>query len=442
MKIGYVSRAYFPQTTGGGEIHLNQIMMRASMSGHEVRLITIDLLESNSEINISNANVSGFPASMISGSSELMRYSKKLESINFYKEFLKAEKFDLLHFYNLHDMIPFLLAALELRIGTVVTALDFFLFCRRSDHMRYGVELCPLGTRGAECEKCLSLGWSKSHIVAARSASLLFGAYDHEFRSAIMWLTKRDLFPSLGQRAISAAIEAVRREILVGSVIFVAPSKYMAKFLSVNGIPGDKIREIPYGTDIVAHQHKRKIEHSVKIGFIGRCVPQKGIMTLLMAMEKLQSMSSLTLDIYFPETEGDFVNSVTKKVGLLTNTKIVGKAERKDLPEIFSKMEFLVVPSEWPENSPIIISEAHACGVPVLCSDFAGLNAEAAVEKGVILFRMGDVDDLVDKIIGLQQSEDLRAYIDQIPPIPTIQDTYEVIEQLYTEVINQKRYEV
>jgi glycosyltransferase involved in cell wall biosynthesis len=55
---------------------------------------------------------------------------------------------------------------------------------------------------------------------------------------------------------------------------------------------------------------------------------------------------------------------------------------------------FVVFPSEWYENLPLVVIEAFSCGVPVIASRLGAM--EELVEHGHtgLLFRPGDVNDL------------------------------------------------
>ena len=68
---------------------------------------------------------------------------------------------------------------------------------------------------------------------------------------------------------------------------------------------------------------------------------------------------------------------------------------------------FLVIPSNWFEGCPLVISEAMSHGLPVIASRIGGLPE--VVEDGVtgLLFEPGDVDDLVGKIRLLWDSPEL-----------------------------------
>jgi len=52
-------------------------------------------------------------------------------------------------------------------------------------------------------------------------------------------------------------------------------------------------------------------------------------------------------------------------------------------------MDVLVVPSTWYENTPFVVLEAFAAGVPVIAADLGGLG-EIVDEKNGLLFAAGD----------------------------------------------------
>jgi len=50
-------------------------------------------------------------------------------------------------------------------------------------------------------------------------------------------------------------------------------------------------------------------------------------------------------------------------------------------------VDWVVVPSIWWENSPLVIQEAFAHGRPVICSDIGGMAEKVAHEKNGLHFR-------------------------------------------------------
>ncbi len=71
-----------------------------------------------------------------------------------------------------------------------------------------------------------------------------------------------------------------------------------------------------------------------------------------------------------------------------------GGYRQEEMAHLLHAADWVVVPSIWWENAPLVILEAFAAGRPVICSDVGGM-AEL-VEDGVngLHFRMGDDADL------------------------------------------------
>ena len=56
--------------------------------------------------------------------------------------------------------------------------------------------------------------------------------------------------------------------------------------------------------------------------------------------------------------------------------------------------DFVVVPSIWWENSPIVIQEALAVGRPVICSNIGGMAEKVSPGVAGLHFQVGDAADL------------------------------------------------
>jgi len=60
--------------------------------------------------------------------------------------------------------------------------------------------------------------------------------------------------------------------------------------------------------------------------------------------------------------------------GLDARVTFVGHVENRRIATIYQQIDVLVVPSVWPENSPVTITEAMASGIPVIASDVGGIS--------------------------------------------------------------------
>lgn len=72
---------------------------------------------------------------------------------------------------------------------------------------------------------------------------------------------------------------------------------------------------------------------------------------------------------------------------------------RNDVISIIKMCNVAVLSSHW-EGFGLAAAEAMACGVPTIASDVKGLNK--VVENGGLLFEKGNIEDLKDKILSLE----------------------------------------
>ena len=93
------------------------------------------------------------------------------------------------------------------------------------------------------------------------------------------------------------------------------------------------------------------------------------MITLLKAMNHI--------DGSFLKIAGDGpIRSVLEKYvkdNKLKNVEFLGSLDGKLLKSLLSKASFVVVPSEWYENSPMVIYESFAVGKPVIGSRMGGI---------------------------------------------------------------------
>ena len=76
------------------------------------------------------------------------------------------------------------------------------------------------------------------------------------------------------------------------------------------------------------------------------------------------------------------------------------------MKEVMSRARAVVIPSEWYDNYPVVISHAYAHGKPVIASAINGIPEVVIDGTTGLLFRYGDVDDLAEKINMLHDNAD------------------------------------
>ncbi len=141
------------------------------------------------------------------------------------------------------------------------------------------------------------------------------------------------------------------------------------------------------------------------IGFIGRFVHEKGILTLLKAVAKLPNNTYKLLLLGRGELKETILNEA-KILGIENRLILVESVPHDRVPCYINVMNALVLPSEttdqfktltavgWKEQFGHVLIEAMACKIPVIGSN-SGEIPNVIGEAGLI-FPEGDVDALKD----------------------------------------------
>jgi glycosyltransferase involved in cell wall biosynthesis len=103
--------------------------------------------------------------------------------------------------------------------------------------------------------------------------------------------------------------------------------------------------------------------------------------------------------------------------------RLHGRYRPQDLPSLMADVDWVVVPSIWYENAPLVIQEAFQHGKPVICSDIGGM-AEA-VTDGVdgLHFRAGSSGALADTLLRAATTDGLwESLASGVRPVRAMED--------------------
>jgi glycosyltransferase involved in cell wall biosynthesis len=160
----------------------------------------------------------------------------------------------------------------------------------------------------------------------------------------------------------------------------VTPSRYVAAQYAANGVPHDKITVIQNGIDVENFAPGRRQTAELTLGFIGHLGKHKGLDVLLHALS-LMDASRVRLLVVGTGEDASWFQAFCRERGLDPYVTFYGHVENHRIATIYQQIDVLVVPSVWPENSPVTITEAMASGIPVIASDVGGIGE--LVEDGV-----------------------------------------------------------
>ena len=178
------------------------------------------------------------------------------------------------------------------------------------------------------------------------------------------------------------------------------PSEYVAASVPGATVFPNWVQEVPLSLA------KFTVPGVVRIGYLGRLTPSKGIGVLCQAIEFLNS--TVTVPEYrlvvagapvFASSEEEHevsralenIERYTDRLGWSTPQKL------------FDTVDMLVVPSQAPESFGLVAAEAMSARVPVIVSD-AGALPEVVGEDYPYIYPAQDPSALVEKIRHLTQA--------------------------------------
>ncbi len=261
---------------------------------------------------------------------------------------------------------------------------------------------------GLEAITSIRHGWPRAKIVLT-----LHDYYAICSNHGLLIKTKdgqvcRDPHPVACQRCFpERRVEEFRlRELFVRAAFgmvdrFIAPSRFLREQFLAWGLEPERIVHIPNGylapTDRPARRQRDAVR-PIRFGFFGNVQPHKGVLVLLEAARRLQrdgapfELHLHGFDGYTAEAVRTAVRQAVKE--LHTTVFWHGPYRAEEASQLMASVDWVVVPSIWPENSPLVIQEALAAGCPVICSDLGGMAEHVTPDQNGLRFRMGDPVDL------------------------------------------------
>lgn len=165
----------------------------------------------------------------------------------------------------------------------------------------------------------------------------------------------------------------------------------------------------------LAEQHGIQKDEFV-VGFVGRFVEEKGLLTLMSALEKVSGNWKLLL-----LGRGPLKATLQQRVedlGFADRVVWIESVPHADVPRYINLMDTLVLPSEttyafktlsaagWKEQFGHVLIEAMACKVPVIGSDSGEIPY--VIKSDGLVFPEGDAAALAEKITSLIEDPQLQ----------------------------------
>jgi glycosyltransferase involved in cell wall biosynthesis len=185
--------------------------------------------------------------------------------------------------------------------------------------------------------------------------------------------------------------------------IFISPSYFLIERYKAWGIPADKMVMIENGQPTSKGTAPRPIAEREKRGrfaFFGQINPFKGVDVLLEAFAALpvNIQEQVHLDIHGANLhlqEETFQTNIGILLEKLQGTVTLhGSYEPHEMPKLLKECDWMIIPSIWWENSPMVIQEAYNHGRPVISADIGGMAEKIIDGETGYYFRSGSHQSL------------------------------------------------
>jgi glycosyltransferase involved in cell wall biosynthesis len=366
-----------------------------------------------------------------------------------FRDFLLRWRPDIVHFQHLERLSAgFIDGAWRLGIPRVLTLNDFWFVCPQIQLLR-GEEICAGPDEGRSCATCPGLLPEALRLRALARARERVGTRGARWL-ALAWRLLPRRLRRMGEAAVvkrsffdlgidlAATRERFRhlKEAFGKVDLVLGPSHFLLELFRQFGFSHSAAVYSDYG--IPTFDPSRLQEPSsapLRFGCFSAIVPHKGIELLLRAFRRLPSERAELIvrgqgsPLY--DREMRRMAARDKRVTFLPPYDDAG------LAEAFSRIDVLVVPSLWYENSPIVIHEAAVAGVPVIGADIGGMAEYVKDGVNGLLFRCRDEHDLARTMQRFVDDPALVRRLRRVPfTIKTMEADAAALEQHYTRLLS------
>jgi glycosyltransferase involved in cell wall biosynthesis len=320
-----------------------------------------------------------------------------------FNRFLEAVGPDITHAHNIYGGLTTSILDIAQRKGVpvVMTLHDYKLICPSYSMLN----------RGTVCEDCKGGRFIHSLLNTCHKESLTAsGVYCIE-SYLNKWLHKYD---------------TIR--------YFICPSMFSLTKHAEHGVPRDRLLHIRNFVNFATH--KPQYDDGRYALFVGRLSKEKGVLTLLAAVENLDVPVRIVGDGPLKSEYEGFVAERKMK-----HVTFEGYKSGDNLKRLYENAAFLVIPSEWYENAPMTVLEAYAYGKPVIGSRIGGIPEMIDHGRTGLLFAMGDAGWLTECIRKLWLDKSLcrqmgHATHDKVEREFSSEVHYEHLMEVYKKLLN------
>lgn len=189
---------------------------------------------------------------------------------------------------------------------------------------------------------------------------------------------------------------------------FISPSHFLIDRYAAWGLPRERFTMIENGLVPQTPAPPRRMAPNgrrARFGFFGQLSEFKGLHVLLEAVASIDEDvwgNDAKLCIFGGNLENQPVAFRERFERLIERAgrraRFFGSYRSDELPRLMEQVDWLIMPSIWWENSPVVIQEAFLHGRPPIVGDIGGMAEKVRHGIDGLHFRAGSPEDLADRL--------------------------------------------
>jgi GT2 family glycosyltransferase/glycosyltransferase involved in cell wall biosynthesis len=419
MRILFAHQGYPPSGQGGSERAL-EMLAQALRPRHDCAVLHAEADASRPEHAVRESETNGVATFALNN---LHRRAPGFES---YRdpfaaraagEVVDAWRPDVLHVHGLHGLSTGVVFEARRRgIPVVITLHDFWPACPLGQLLNLDLEVCP-GPTPRRCLGCVGGQVARPALPTREAIEKGEPAPGASFLAPLAGIAAHVLpwAPARIEDRLSEMRETLRAADLV-----LAPSRFLAGRLEALGFGPIAVVPYPRATLSVPPRSAAP-DRVVRFGFLGLCVPSKGVHVLAEAFLRLDHpRARLEICGDFAPYHGIHADYRERVAALLAGMPgaagaLRGPLRHDDVSAWLARLDALVVPSIWEENAPLVVDEAFAARLPVIASGHGGLRERVRDGIDGLLFAPGRADALAAAMRRFIEEPGLRERLGREP---------------------------
>ena len=441
--VVHVPYAFFPDPSGGTEVYVQALAHEQRRRG--VAVIVAAPAGRDGFYVHDGLRVRRFAINSSSTLDDLYGLGDVYAAHSFAK-ILDEERPDLVHLHAFTSAVS-LRVVRECRKRNVPVVFSYHtptVSCPRGTLLRWGTQICDGALDVHRCSRCTlhGLGLNRFSSIVAGSVPKSFGRLIGQLSmSGGPWTALR-MTDLIRQRhdAVSAFLTEVD--------YCIALCQWVKDLLLHIGVPDDKItlsrqglcnplQTRPSQDSVVPGRGSR-----VRIAFLGRLDPVKGVHILIQALLSCPAVN-LQMDIFgICQGTRDEEYGRELKLAAARDSRITfhPPISASQVVPVLCTYDAVAIPSQWLETGPMVVLEAFAAGIPVIGSRLGGITEQVRQDVDGLLVEPASIVAWTETLRRVSDSPNLLTRLRAgVRPPRTMATAADEIDAVYAAVKNTPR---